>query len=423
MAFISNAHNFTLGDGVYNNVHGNLVYNNNYYGPNVRRAGSDLTRLGSTRKSPTRKKHRQHDGTGLKIIRYEDVKPVREILNGAGYFLHAAHHKGCAVIVKVFNPGPDVQERLAATVALSKSLMHPNVLRVQGVSSPASLNHFIVYEDAHKKSAESQLASALKESVTESIAFGFHMAGMNYGCPRHIHAGDASRDRLLQNFDIFLDIGPRFILSINPASSNDEDTTHAGEQEEKKCWDLLNALCKKLLGTANDLLHTEKIERDPVTLDSRCMAPSKVRASPGSFPESVKPQKESAPVPPRREYVWRTIDRGELSLASVATQTRSYLELLSPLRMLAATDVRNPHRCAGYLREEITLATTPIDSVVFLEYGILSGAVNASAGVIATVSIQTFCKTSFATSATRFLVLLLAFTLSQALHRKSTLQN
>jgi hypothetical protein len=35
MSFISNASNFTLGDGVYNNVHGDIVYN--FYGKIRRR--------------------------------------------------------------------------------------------------------------------------------------------------------------------------------------------------------------------------------------------------------------------------------------------------------------------------------------------------------------------------------------------------
>ncbi|KAJ7627931.1 hypothetical protein DFH06DRAFT_725129 [Mycena polygramma] len=361
MAFISNAHNFTLGDGVYNNVHGNIVYNN-YYGTKVRRDGSYLSKPGPTRKRPAGKRQ-LHEGTGLKIIRYEDVKPVREISSGAGYFLHAAQHKGCAVVVKVFNPGPDVRERLAATVALSRSLMHPNVLRIEGVSSPASLNHFIVYEAARRQSPEGQLARALKDGVTKSITLGFHMvaglsAGMNYLAVQ----GISMRGMRVENFDIFLDVGDRFMLGINPASLKENDAIHAGEQEGERCWDLFNALCKKVLRSANDLLHTEKIERDPVTFDPRRL---EVRASPESLPESGNSQKdESAPVPPRREYVWRTIDRGQLSLASVATQIRSHLELISPLNRLVATDWEITHRCAGYLREEITLATTTIDSAV-----------------------------------------------------------
>lgn len=74
---------------------------------------------------------------------------------------------------------------------------------------------------------------------------------------------------------------------------------------------------------------------------------------------------ETPPVPPRREYVWRTIDRGQQSLASVARRIALDLDLeLSLLNRLVSTTNTSPHRCAGYVREEITLATTTFDSAV-----------------------------------------------------------
>lgn len=71
-------------------------------------------------------------------------------------------------------------------------------------------------------------------------------------------------------------------------------------------------------------------------------------------------------VPPRREYVWRTIDRGQQSLASVASRIALDLDmkLSSALNKLAWIDGLSAHRCAGYVREEITLATTTNDSAV-----------------------------------------------------------
>ncbi|KAJ7481980.1 hypothetical protein FB451DRAFT_1237707 [Mycena latifolia] len=72
-----------------------------------------------------------------------------------------------------------------------------------------------------------------------------------------------------------------------------------------------------------------------------------------------------APVPPRREYVWRTIDRGQQSLATIGNRIARELDLkLSSVNKFAWTDDRSPHRCAGYVREEITLATTVADSAV-----------------------------------------------------------
>ncbi|KAJ7119531.1 hypothetical protein C8R44DRAFT_176856 [Mycena epipterygia] len=86
--------------------------------------------------------------------------------------------------------------------------------------------------------------------------------------------------------------------------------------------------------------------------------------------DSVRPQnisEEQPPVPPRREYVWRTTDRGQQSLATIANRITLDLDMkLSSLRRLPWSDGQRSHRCAGYVREEITLAITTVDSAVVL---------------------------------------------------------
>jgi hypothetical protein len=44
------------------------------------------------------------------IIPTKHLKLTREIGSGPGYFIHAGENKGRAVIVKVFNAGPNVRE-------------------------------------------------------------------------------------------------------------------------------------------------------------------------------------------------------------------------------------------------------------------------------------------------------------------------
>jgi hypothetical protein len=109
---------------------------------------------------------------------------IHEIGSGPGYFVHAGENKGHAVIVKVFNAGPNVREvrrlisrnsisRLSnirrrdwipqwlyrrglcecevfATMAFIDEIRHPNVLRIEGISSPASLTKFIAYENCRR---------------------------------------------------------------------------------------------------------------------------------------------------------------------------------------------------------------------------------------------------------------------------------
>jgi hypothetical protein len=108
----------------------------------------------------------------------------------------------------------------------------------------------------------------------------------------------------------------------------------------------------------------EPIERDPVALDFLPTTSFDFQTQPDStwfenIPEDVPP------VPPRREYVWRTIDRGEQSLASVARRMALELDFeLTPMKRRVSTGVPSPHRCAGYVREEITLAMTKLESAI-----------------------------------------------------------
>ncbi|KAJ7833432.1 hypothetical protein B0H14DRAFT_2800709 [Mycena olivaceomarginata] len=129
---------------------------------------------------PVKNRRRLEEQDGIQIIRSENLKLIQEIGSGPGYFLHAGQNQGRAVIIKVFNRGPTARQRLECTVALSKEVMHPNVLRIEGISSPASLIHFIAYEDVHWKNAEGPLAAALKDDLQRSITLGFKMiAGLS----------------------------------------------------------------------------------------------------------------------------------------------------------------------------------------------------------------------------------------------------
>ncbi|KAJ7481984.1 hypothetical protein FB451DRAFT_139660 [Mycena latifolia] len=325
---------------------------------------------------PTPNRRRSVDGA--KVIRNKHLKLTLEIGSGPGYFLHAGETKGRAVIVKVFNEaGPTVREQLEVTVALSKGFMHPNVLRIEGVSSPASSTHFIAYENAYWKTAEGPLAAALKEDLTRSITLGFKMiAGLSSGM-NHLSVQGISLASLgVENFDIFLDVSDRFLISINPRMLAEADYANDRESDDNasRSWDVFNALCQKVLRSANRMLHNEDIERNPITLDltrrpmdaqrSLDTPPPPSTQSSESYPSQHRSEAEP-PVPPRREYVWRRTDRGEQSLATVASRIALDLDMkLSSVNKLAWTDGRSPHRCAGYVREEITLATTIGDSAV-----------------------------------------------------------
>ncbi|KAJ7902696.1 hypothetical protein B0H14DRAFT_1144691 [Mycena olivaceomarginata] len=139
MSFIENASHFSLGDGVYTNVHGNIYdfYNSKCGREEIEGRSSTFydSTIGSIQTfrwigfgavNTTSGKRRQlNEDVGIKIIRSKRLKLIREIGGGPGYLLHAGQKKGDAVIVKVFNPGPysAVRRQLESAVALSKGIM------------------------------------------------------------------------------------------------------------------------------------------------------------------------------------------------------------------------------------------------------------------------------------------------------------
>ncbi|KAJ7625655.1 hypothetical protein FB45DRAFT_70272 [Roridomyces roridus] len=236
---------FTLGKGTFNNIHGDLFV---YQGEKPRRDNEDLHGLGERMRQ--RRPKEQQDG--LKIIRNKHLNLASEIGRGPGYLFHAGKIKDRAVIVKVFSAERNAREHLEATVTVSQRLLHPNVLRIEGTSSPTSMHHFIAYENAHRKTAEGPLARALRDGLDKSIMLGFKMISDLSSGMYYLSTQGIALPRGPENFDVFLDIDDRFLFCIN--SPTDANTAHR-EQDMGSIWTLFSGLCQKVLRSANRLLH------------------------------------------------------------------------------------------------------------------------------------------------------------------------
>ncbi|KAJ7767120.1 hypothetical protein B0H16DRAFT_351141 [Mycena metata] len=307
----------------------------------------------------------------IELIPRRDIKLLREIGSGPGYLLHSGTtRRGRAVIVKAFRPHPNAQERLEATLAMSRMLMHSNVLQVEGISFPSSIHHFITYEDVHWKNADGPLAAALKDDGDRSLRLAFTMvAGFAAGLDYLDVQGLAVGNMKVHNFDVFLDINDRFVLSVNPEWTS-TDIVSDEHPADGTAWDLFNALCAKVLRSANHVIHAKEIERDPVAVER---LPSMTGVPGQKLPLPVEEyggagDADRFSIPgsiTRREYVWRDIDHETNSLSDVAT--RMSLDRgfeLAPVNRLTWADTKSPHRCPGYVREEITVATSKAASAI-----------------------------------------------------------
>ncbi|KAJ7649751.1 hypothetical protein FB45DRAFT_1017204 [Roridomyces roridus] len=308
MAFISNASGFALSEGTFNNIHGDLVI---YQGVKRRREDHEGTESPAADApdvpepgEPVRKRRREEGQDGLKIIRNKHLSLAREIGRGPGYLLHASKIKSRAVIVKVFN-------------ASSRNARERNGRQRQGHS--------------------------LRDDLDQSIVLGFKMisdlsSGMDYLSTQGI-----TLPRGPENFDVFLDVNDRFLVSINPPVGTKNKTM-------------------RVLRSANRVLYDEGIERTPAVFDSS-LSPAISPVAPRD--QAIPSDHVEAPsVPPRREFVWRTMDVPQ-SLVTIATRLARDLDLRRvSINRLARSDGGSIHRCPGYVREEVTLATRTADSAV-----------------------------------------------------------
>ncbi|KAJ7182452.1 hypothetical protein C8R43DRAFT_940606 [Mycena crocata] len=265
MAFIANSDNVTLGDGVYNNVLTLLCC------PIALIAMLSLEGLHELGLSLTTNKRHRHEEpqwlAGLQIIRNEHLKLICELGSGPGYFLHAGQNKTRAVIVKVFKEAPTAEEQLENTIALSKRMMHPNVLRIEGRSQPGAMHRFITYENAHSKNAVGPLAMALKGDTMTSMTLGFKMVRPALFLSR-IELTVPVRLRIFR-YQLSTWSGHLFSIDARGANEGNESPVTTQEknkdEDEKPEWHLFNALCcrvvqqsscfaiRKLRGTQNQI--------------------------------------------------------------------------------------------------------------------------------------------------------------------------
>ncbi|KAF8205646.1 hypothetical protein K438DRAFT_517300 [Mycena galopus ATCC 62051] len=185
-------------------------------------------------------------------------------------------------------------------------------------------------------------------------------AGLNHLSIQGLPLGIAG----VKNFDVLFDVNDQFRIVIHPPEEGDtENHPPADSQErEESAWVAFTELCQRILISANRALYHEQLDRDPEILDALRQI-SGIQPSDNIavlFSVSQPNHGEGVGALPQREFVLRTLDRDKQSLGAVARSIALELEMDPSLRRIQ----QSPHRGAGYVHEEITPATTPLDDAV-----------------------------------------------------------
>lgn len=136
--------------------------------------------------------------------------------------------------------------------------------------------------------------------------------------------------------------------------------------------------CDKATRLAEEQLDRAEISsaqfNEPVLVDDFNDRPSRPSTELGPTIPHGSPV-DSVPPNPRREFVWKAqeIHPTRASLETVSQCFSDFLDMQSPdgidipLQKLIGRDThrRTPHKCLGYIREEITLTSSITESAIF----------------------------------------------------------
>ncbi|KAJ7052777.1 hypothetical protein C8F01DRAFT_1169926 [Mycena amicta] len=329
------------------------------------RANADSARLGRCSEhhhSPRRatsdsEKHSDSDSAPETVF-LRDIAFTEELGSGTTFFMHSAKHKGRPITVKVFNATANPRQLVEREIQLAKEMIHPNLLRLEGASAPASPTQFITYQSAI--TADRRLGTALDANLETSVALAFQMVGELAAGLNYLHLqGIPMQCIQITHFNVLFASDQRFLIALDPAVL-DHAPLPSSPVGIDVLWRYFNELCELVYPDVVDLSSPTGDATGPVSL----IFPDGSRGV-KKKPLAVEPN--SSAISPRREFVWRKLSRGDQTLTMVSRRLGStFTRLATSLNRLQirSTSRKTFHRCAGYLREEITLATRSRNSAI-----------------------------------------------------------
>ncbi|KAJ7473781.1 hypothetical protein B0H11DRAFT_1336098 [Mycena galericulata] len=309
---------------------------------------------GSTQSGTMGVSANDRDSSGLRIVREDEILPIKQLGQRANYSLHSADTRGTCVVVKVFH-GPHANWEWEMTNTVSRPLMHPNFLRLLGRSADESPSRFLVFNSV-QRTVQDYLASVLGGDSLECITIGVDVVnglsrGLSYLELQKIVFPSLCSE-VESSFDILVSHNGTIILGINPEAPQLKET-HLDLLKEADWVHILNTLCRMAFSEASRTLYHDTVERNTL--------PASLAIG---LTEVVADGERIVHPSLRRELLWLQPNPETSSLTEIAHQTEAFLFRLRSSATVAPIPryFRNQksdtaHRCRGYHREEILIST------------------------------------------------------------------
>ncbi|KDR67643.1 hypothetical protein GALMADRAFT_1070341 [Galerina marginata CBS 339.88] len=351
------------------------------YGP-IYHILRDCTITPKASNPPSNDTHLRGIVRGRHVLNLRNVSLIQEIYKGHGYRIHSARDKrsGEVVSIKIYE-GDRAKERCSASARflVERKMMHSNIPHLIAVSALESEIPFLVLDGEYEHTVDYVLSRALQKDLKESLTLGLQTVislslGLNYlqdfefpfasvGLDQFVVF--SSRGKMIIAFDLE---EPTQINQSDQESGLSNGMNDARAFFHELCHRVFDAACKahyksrqiqRVYFNEFDDLPEDRFEEVDDDLSSS-IAPTSPSARQGGPPWQKLPRHQDGQ---RQELVWKSHSTDSVALSDISHQFtdllnshRSSTEPALNRRRGRHTSITS-HRCPGYNRIEITLAT------------------------------------------------------------------
>ncbi|KAJ7591625.1 hypothetical protein C8J56DRAFT_568665 [Mycena floridula] len=313
----------------------------------------------------------------LRIVEWDDISflPAPEVVVGDDYRIFTAIFRGIPVLVKAYE-GTGSRQRIKADLGINHSFQHPNLLRVVAACKKAQIPFIVFKMPIHSfppatgvlsgfRTLTCYLAAALRDGDQQCLVRAVQfMRDVSSGFSHLESTWKLEQFALSKTaFDLLVDANNNVCVSVGLVEGH-KDAERSTVTNE--WFDVFQDLCARNLREANEECHSDFRQRRLLV-----GVPEAARTPPQILAESlISPQPSTVPEhPPRREYAF--VPESMSDRPSLKEINKDFARFMRDLGLGTTSasniehlrrDVRLPttvqHRCPGYRRQEMSIATS-----------------------------------------------------------------